>query len=663
MRLVKTGLYTAGTLEQDSKQSEIITSFRPSFLLRHVTAFVLFWFCWQALTRWYLYQQNIDFASIFVLLAAAVGVGWRAELISILKQAPKSRTALVFFILILSIPWGEFLRLNFASARMDWTRQLFYQSVCVYSLLLFFRVFPQFANKLSDTSRRVLDKLSARREALWFPPVMLFILSCSIMVFVYHRTPVVNDSSSYLFQAKIFTHGNLYAPIPKLADFFSYEIDMLLMKDGKWFSMYPPGYPLLLALAMLIHAQWFLSPVLGACTLAIWIEYARRWHNRPVALLTGLLGVFSPFLFQMFSTILVHAPELFIASSILYLCRRQTEQTSKLRNLILFLLLGTGMLVRAFSLLLFLGPVIALTCWKSLKTRSISVPVAIAGGIFVGMLLLGLYQWKTVGNPWTAAYSLEYTGLKYGFGKNYAGQIHTPLRGLELVSNSILGLNYWLNGWYSGSLFFICAFFLLEPRLHEWDRILLASSLTLILFYFAYFFQDLIFGPRFLFLLAPFLLFLIARSTGIGTGNSTGKKTHIAIRALLVISFLSFFPARFLQFVRIYNPANDPPEYLNSKVWELGHLKVLLFLDKQISQDYVNCNDPYLRSPLIICRDLGGRNQEVVSAFTGFEPYYFRFKNLSFHSTDQEDNYGFYRNRLVTGPILSFFQLALTLQA
>lgn len=656
-----------GTSLLEEKDKEAIVhssrSILPMDLFRYAVALFVILIAQKSLSEWYLYRHNIQLLFFFLQLGGAILIASFPIIKETWKSIPPTRIMITVFILFLVIPWGEILRLNFASARQNWTTQIWNQTIFLFFVLLCFRLFRKVPTFLHHHTVLILDKLASRRFILYLPALLLFGLSSGICLFIYNQTPIVDDSSSYLFQAKIFREGKLYAPVPPIPDFFSYETDMLLMQNGKWFSMYPPGFAMLLALAMLVNAEWYLAPFFGGVTLAIWIEYARRWHGRRIALLFGCLALFSPFIFQMSSQILIHTPELFIASAIIYLCRRQTESLSKVRNILLFLLLCLAMLVRPHSLMVFLTPVLAFSCWATLRRKIFSASAAIISGLAFGFLILSLYQWQTAGHPWTSAYLLEFKGLKYGFGSNYAAQVHTPLRGLELLSNNILGLNRWLTGWYSGSLFFLAAFFITIAVLGVWDYLLLSSTLAILLFYSAYFFQDLIFGPRFFYLLAPFLLLLIARSTGIEAATRT-RRSHQVLTATMIVALLSFFPLRFGDFLWIYNPSNDPPEYLTKKVRDLGYPKVLLFLQAHVGQDYVTWNDPFFRDWLIICKDLGNRNSKALAVFPDYQPFYFRFKNISFHASEGDENYGFYKDRDHRElSEMSFFQLALTLQA
>jgi hypothetical protein len=592
--------------------------------LRHAVAALLLFLAWRELHQWYLYRSLADFVRYEALFLAALLVGSGKFLIEHAQPISLRRIAFVLpLFLLVVIPWGELLRINYPNTREDWSRQIFFNALFLYGAVLFVHAFRFLRNQIPSQFSLMLGKLSYRATCILLP-VAFLIFTAGICLLVYKRAPIVNDTAAYLFQAKIFNAGKLFATVPPHSEFFDFEYDMLVMKTGRWFSIYPPGFPLLIAAAMLAKIDWLLDPILGAFTVLLWMAYANRWHGKEIAILLGLLCVLSPFFFQMYSTVMIHGPELFLSSAAIYLCRREMETPETRRKFLLFVVLLLAVLVRFFSLMIFLMPVLFYTGWISLRRRSYSFPFVVIIGIATGILLLGYYNARTTGDPLVQPYSIEYPGMKLGFGEQFAGITHSPARAIEQLSNSFLGLNKWLNGWYSGSLFFFFAFLILASRLQLWDKLLLLCCGALVAFYFFYVFQDLIFGPRFFFLCAPILLLFIARSCGPEVGKAAPY-----LSALLLLSILSFLPLNLAKFIWIYDPANDPPEYFTS-IKESTPPKKIVFLDPQIPQDYINWNDPFLREPVLFCRDLGHRNRELLSSLPDHQPVYFRFRGLQF---------------------------------
>src|SRR5262249_5602105 len=85
------------------------------------------------------------------------------------------------------------------------------------------------------------------------------------------------------------------------------------------------------------------------------------------------------------------------------------------------------------------------------------------------------------------------------------------------------------------------------------------------------------------------------------------------------IAVLSYFPIGFAQFLTGFSPV----PYLHDRIAESGNAKTLIFLNSKWEND-VNWNDPFLRDPVILCRDLGSKNLEAMNAFPQYRPVYFR---------------------------------------
>ena len=588
----------------------------PRFWKRHLIVVLLLVIAWQFLQEWYFYQNHRSYLFFLLTGSAAAGLAL-SSYVTYLRCIPTLRLPFVLLLLIASLPWADWLQLSTFISREDWSRQLFLQSAFLYAVLLLFEAVREIPLQICKRALQALNFLSRKSYVFVLFPFLFFVFCSAISLFVYQQTPVVQDSSAHLFQAKIFAAGHLFAPVPPVPDFFSLSWDMLVMKDARWFGMYQPGFALLLAAAMMLQVEWFVSPLLGALTILLWLSYAKRWQSANVAVLFGLLAIFSPFLVLMCSSIMVFTPELFVASAAIYLCRSETEESKVSRSFLLFVVLLSEMLVRSFSSLPFLAPVLGYTCWKLLRSRRFLTPACILLGIFAGTSLLLLYQWKTTGNPFLPGYLLEYPDVGLGFGQHWIGS-HTPLKSLENLSNSLLGLNYWLSGWYSGSIFFVILFFAFASKIEKWDVILALCCCGLAAFYFFFLFQDLFFGPRYYFPLAPILLLFVARSA------FDLQRLRRPVIALLIVSFFLFFPSRFKQFITKYDVSQKVSGYLKKEIRKAGSEKILVFLDRNVQNFFVNWNDPFLRSNVVICRDFGSRNREAIEAFSRYRPVYFR---------------------------------------
>jgi hypothetical protein len=133
------------------------------------------------------------------------------------------------------------------------------------------------------------------------PGVRLKLLVASIVVmqsllshaFVAQRFPLSADDFSYLYQAKLFAAGQLYAQDP-LYDYRNpwhrcIAVSCLQDDHGHRFSKYPPGWPAVLSLGVLAHAPWLVQPlVAGALTFLI-LGYVEERSGHAAVIVAALL--------------------------------------------------------------------------------------------------------------------------------------------------------------------------------------------------------------------------------------------------------------------------------------------------------------------------------------------------------------------------------------
>ncbi len=629
-------------------------------MLRHIVAVALLFFSGRTLSLWYANQDVNTYLLFWSLFLAAVLITSGRLIVDEIRKGSFTRAFLVLPILVLSIPWSECLQLRHLNNREDFTRQIFYSFVFIYVALLSFNLLPGLRDKITSTFYGLLKLCSSRTWLFWMPALLFFVLTASISLVVNRGIPLIQDSAALLFQAKIFREGKLFAPAPQLPEFFSTNNDMLVMVDHRWFSIYQPGYPLLLMVAMLLRGESLLSPILGAATITIWMLYIRRWHSARAAALFGWLSLFSPFLFLMYSTWMIHVPELFVASGIVYLARMQTEDEKLWRSTILFLIFLGAVLIRPYSLFPFLLPVIVYAIWDRIRKRSFVFPAVCVAGILAGGLLLGYYQKETSGNALVSGYAFEYPDFQFGFGKSLHSS--SSINAVVNTSNNLLALNHWVTGWYSGALFFTFIFLVRKTGFSTWDKLFMLSCFFLAIFYSAVYWQDLLFGPRFFLLMAPIILLMIVRSAGLDPEKEPELRSQ-TVPALLLVSLLFFLPVRFPQFINKYHVSSTYASYLKDELGKVGARKTLVFLGKSTREYFVNWNDPFLRGNVILCRNFEEENRRIQQAFPDYKPVYFRTSDV-FTLAQPDLTYRFFDDPgKETGDSFSFFQLALHLES
>ena len=123
----------------------------------------------------------------------------------------------------------------------------------------------------------------------------IFLLEALFVYFILtQRYPISGDDYSYMYQAKLFASGKLYAedPIYDPALPFHDCVETYCLRDdqGHRFSKYPPGWPALLAVGVKLRAPWLVDPLLGALLVFLMLKYTEQQMGKELVKGTGTLS-------------------------------------------------------------------------------------------------------------------------------------------------------------------------------------------------------------------------------------------------------------------------------------------------------------------------------------------------------------------------------------
>lgn len=155
-------------------------------------------------------------------------------------------------------------------------------------------------------------KLSALPE-IWFlliSATIFFTLTCALSGALFSHIPHVTDSQAQYIQSKIFANGMIAAPAHTWQPFFN----TLYMGSGgqNYYSFYPPGHAMLLAIGQLFGKPWIINPALGALSLIATYYLCRELAAPATARLSAILVMLSPFIVFMSSEYMNHATALLL---------------------------------------------------------------------------------------------------------------------------------------------------------------------------------------------------------------------------------------------------------------------------------------------------------------------------------------------------------------
>jgi hypothetical protein len=156
----------------------------------------------------------------------------------------------------------------------------------------------------------------ARRAGTWAEthyPFCLCVLAVAtalllaVGVIALRAFPNSGDEYAYIFQAETFRAGRLWNSLPSVPDVFASP--RVLIKDGKWVSQYPPGWPIIIAgVTSLGLPAYVASPVMALLLLFGFSRLTRELVSPGAALAGTALLVCCPFFLLNGASYFSHIP-------------------------------------------------------------------------------------------------------------------------------------------------------------------------------------------------------------------------------------------------------------------------------------------------------------------------------------------------------------------
>jgi hypothetical protein len=365
------------------------------------------------------------------------------------------------------------------------------------------------------------------------------VLYALIARMVFSGAPLLIDELVQVLQARDLAAGHLTHPLPTPPEAF------LILNEvaagDRAFGQYPVGGPAMLVPGVLVTMPWLVGPVLGAlCVLLFWVLLghsdplgSRGWRRGA----TALFAV-APFGAFMFGSHMNHVSVLlWLLVAIVALAEATRDGARPGWGAAVGAALGLAAAIRPLDAVAFALPAGVWLAWRARRGGLALLTLVVAGlGVAVPLALLGWANIRTTGDAVRFGYDALW-GPGHGLGFHAApwGAIHTPMRGLELVSLYLTRLNTYLFETPYPALLVPATGLWLTRAIRPLDRYLLLCAALVILGYWAYWHDGFHLGPRFLFPLLPVLVLWSARAVpllrdrlGAGTARWRGARAFLA---------------------------------------------------------------------------------------------------------------------------------------
>lgn len=349
------------------------------------------------------------------------------------------------------------------------------------------------------------------------------VIACALFVliftnlfsfFIFDHIPHINDEIAYLFQAKIFKTGRLFAPSPCGKESFDFTH---MVNNGKWYSQYPPGFPILLVGGLIFGAPWIINTLLAALSIVIFYLLGTELYSRRIGILAAFLGTISIWFLIMSSSMMSHTSCMFFCSLFLLFWFRSLKNPTVWNGVFAGASLGMALIIRPHPAAFFSLPFlvyIGISFLKNLKFRFKNI-ISLGLLLMLFFAILLVYNQITNGHPLRMGYEVAHTDHGLGFGKaGYSDVPHSPEMGAFNLVQYIEELNYHLFGWPLSSLIIFIPLLLVAPPRKETRKTdILLSSGFFSLFFSLYFYWGtyVLIGPRMIFETLPVIIVLAAR--------------------------------------------------------------------------------------------------------------------------------------------------------
>lgn len=138
--------------------------------------------------------------------------------------------------------------------------------------------------------------------------IFVFLFSTLYNIIIFERVPHIHDEIAYLFQAQIFMTGHLYAHSPCARTSFDFPH---IINNGRWYSIYPPGFPFLLMIGLILRAPFIINPSFAALSVVLFYFIGKETFDKRTGIYASVLGSLSPWLLLMSATFLSHTTSMF----------------------------------------------------------------------------------------------------------------------------------------------------------------------------------------------------------------------------------------------------------------------------------------------------------------------------------------------------------------
>lgn len=390
-------------------------------------------------------------------------------------------------------------------------------------------------------------------------PITALIYAISFNALVLEGKPHVQDEINMFFQAQAILNGAMTRPLHPHYEFFRFLY--IIPAKGGTYSLYQPGYSILLAPFLLLGIPQVLNPLLSSGAVYLLGKISEKLFNRKTAVLSMALATASAFLMPMGGTFMNHTVCAFSALASMWFLLKSFEKKPILNtvaaSLFIVAIMFTRPQIAPFILISGLITVFVNKNFKTFALRTVTSGLTIlpffililySESLFTGSMLTPRHiAYFSYSEPVSNALGL---GLYKGCRFNTI--IPLPIEGLTFshaIDITYLRLVQMVYGMFFHPIFFIflpILFLILKKRdqlINEY--LLLQYFLVIFSAFFFYYYDGNVYGPRYYYEASFFLVPLFARGVILSTEKLTKHGRYLqpetAVYAFILSGFIFYY--------------------------------------------------------------------------------------------------------------------------
>lgn len=477
-------------------------------------------------------------------------------------------------------------------------------------------------DRLLDTFEKLM-KLIRSRFAIFAVLFLALLLGGLLWInrHILHSFMNSADEHSCWFLAECFRMKRWWVEIHPLSQFFN--VVHVGNRDGKWFSVYPFGWPLIMALGIQWNVLDWLNPVMTVLSVVMLFKVGEKIFGFTASWVGIFLAVLTPFFVFTAASYYSHSTSLFMMAFFSYTYLKWTEARTEFARVLWASLMacaiGYGLATRYLTQFAFVLPFMIYEFWPIVTRRE-----KMRRDHFWALFIVAIFLFLVYYQNFMVTGKFHKAPNRYDKGWERLGfrDFYTPIDGIVFI----LARFFYLMDW--APPMFLVLFFasLIHANGTARQKLFRYSFLYLVVAYFFYFsWGGNQYGPRYYYEGFPFLALAMAdglRRLWIKNGNELKSfLMGVVIFSLATSGYQVLKQARYLDEVSSQRKALYDFAEETLKKPSIVFIRGFIGQTLVMSEDDAVRNSPRLDSRILYAHDLKESNQKLRKYFPDREFY------------------------------------------